>query len=140
MSSFLNLLTNRSRIPSDNFKNKPLTIKIINGRNETNYGKPYLVHTCFHSIDIYKSDIENFDINNKEIYMSKNIDSFYTSLVTNPFYKKKKNLSDLLQKYENGTDDEKKYVKDIQHYYTSLLYTGFKPENMSGNAQHILNA
>jgi hypothetical protein len=53
---FIQLLTNRKKIPIDEFKDKKLTISII--YEDKLIVKPYLVHTCFHKMDIYMSDIK----------------------------------------------------------------------------------
>jgi hypothetical protein len=59
ISLFIRLLTNRKKIPIDEFKDKKLTISFIN--DVKYYFRPYNVHTCSHRIDIYMNDIEKLD-------------------------------------------------------------------------------
>jgi hypothetical protein len=59
ISLFIRLLTNKKKIPIDEFKYKKLTICFID-LNET-YFRPYTVHVCFHTIDIYNNDIIKLD-------------------------------------------------------------------------------
>jgi len=58
ISLFIRLLTNRNKIPIDEFKDKKLIISVI---NQESIFRPYKVHTCSHAIDIYKNDIKKLD-------------------------------------------------------------------------------
>jgi len=59
ISLFIKLLTNRKKIPIDEFRDKKLTISFIND-DEFDF-IPYSVHTCSHTMDIYTNDIEKLD-------------------------------------------------------------------------------
>jgi len=56
ISLFIQLLTNRKKIPVDEFKDKKLTISVINLPSLID--RPYIVHTCSHTMDIYVNDIK----------------------------------------------------------------------------------